>query len=133
LEFINDDDVRDEATLIDANALSIRYDDDEKGHYFLYNEAGDIGKNEDSEVRTLTAVFDEETDNVYEKSELIKEECHSIIWTFPDVNANTMIIPMTGTGPDAIPATADKDGKFIFTNTIQVGFTIKKHLNNTAT
>ena len=133
IEFTNDDDVRSEATLVDANILSIRYDDDEKGHYFLYNEAGDIGKNEDGEVRTLTAVFDEGTQNVYEKAELNVAECFSVIWTFPDANANTMIVPMTSTAVDAVPQTPDANGQFIYTGVNKVGFTIKKHLNNTAT
>lgn len=140
ITFINDNNVRSQQTIIDTNALSIRYDDDEKGHYFLYDEAGDIGKNEDSEVRSLTAVFDEDVDNVYEKGELIEDECSSIEWTFPDINANTMIIPMTGPDQDAQPATWNENGYWVDGNGVrlgqdskQVGFTIKPHLDHNAT
>lgn len=131
LTFTNNDDVRSQATLIDANALSIRYEDDEKGHYFLYNRAGDIGKEEYGEVRVLTAVFDEGTNNINEKALLNLNECTSVIWNFPDESTNTMIVPMTGTGADATPAAA-LNGEYSFSNVQQVGYTIKRHLNNNA-
>ena len=130
LEFTNDDEVRNQTTLIDANALSIRYNDDEKGHYFLYDESGDIGAQEDLEIRTITAVFDPsgQQTNVYDKPELNIEDCYSITWTFP--SGNTMIVPMSGITPDATPL---EEGHVFTTKTNTVGFTIKKHLNNNAT
>lgn len=141
LEFNNDVQLPSQITLIDMNALSIRYEDDEKGHYFLYNEAGDIGKNEDSEIRLLTAVFSETEHNVYEKALLQVNECSSVRWIFPDGTANTMIVPMDDITSDAIPATWDAEraiwldhsGAELGFQQGQVGFTIKKHLNNTAT
>lgn len=132
LAFTNTDDVRNEATLIDANALSIKFEDDEKGNYFLYNRAGDVGKEEYGEVRVLTAVFDEQEHNINKKAELNIDECSEVVWTFPDQNANTMIVPMDGIGPDAQSKRADENGQFIFNNTQQVGYTIKRHLNNNA-
>lgn len=126
LTFTNDTQVSNPATILDMNALAIKYDDNERGHYFLYNEAGDIGKNEDSEIRKLIAVFDPSKNNIYDKTELILEECTSITWTFP--TSSTMIIPMTGTTKDAVPSS-----DAVFSGVTEVGFTIKKHLNNGAT
>lgn len=123
LTFTNDDEVRNKQTIIDTNALSIRYDDDEKGHYFLYNEAGDIGKNEDKEIRTLTAVFGDNVNNINEKLALNVQDCSFIKWTFP--TENTMIVPMD----NGVPATADFSPEMVN----QVNFTIKSHLNNNAT
>ena len=128
LTFINDNEIVNQATIIDSNALSIRYEDDEKGHYFLYDEAGDIGKNEDGEIRVLTAVFDGTIDDVYSKALLNISECALVKWTFPSSTMNTMIVPMTSTDVNAVPADTN-----IFTNVGSVGFTIKKHLNNAAT
>lgn len=116
LTFTNDDEVRNKQTIIDANALSIRYEDDEKGHYFLYNEAGDIGKNEDTEIRTLTAVFGDNINNINEKSALNVQDCSSIVWTFP--TGNTMIVPMNNISLEGVN---------------QVNFVIKSHLDNNAT
>ena len=135
ITFTNNDEVRSQATLIDANALSIRYDDDEKGHYFLYDESGEIGKNEDGEVRILTAVFDERPDgerelDVYRKPVLNIEECSRVVWTFPDkATMNTMVIPMDAAAENANVL----NGYTITEKTASVGFTIKKQLNNNAT
>lgn len=135
ITFTNNDEVRSQATLIDANALSIRYDDDEKGHYFLYDESGEIGKNEDGEVRILTAVFDERPDgerelDVYRKPVLNIEECSRVVWTFPDkATMNTMVVPMDAAAENANVL----NGYTITEKTASVGFTIKKQLNNNAT
>ena len=130
LVFSNDDEIRNEATIVEADALSIRYEDDEKGHYFLYNEAGEIGANEDGEIRVLTAYF--------ENAPLVGSECATIKWTFPNANDNTMIVPMSSTGVDATLLPADGQGNHIIVSDgefkpVQVGFTIKKHLNHSAT
>ena len=132
ITFINNDEVRSQATLIDANALSIRYDDDEKGHYFLYDESGEVGKNEDGEVRILTAVFDERPDgerelDVYRKPVLNIDECSRVVWTFPD--KATMVVPMDAAAENANVL----NGYTITEKTASVGFTIKKQLNNNAT
>lgn len=128
LELINNTDVRSQATLIDANALSIRFEDDEKGHYFLYDEGGDVGVNEDLEVRKLVAVFDEEEHDVYAKSPLNIAECSSIKWTFPVAGGNTMIVPMDSADETAQPLAGN-----VITDKGEVGFTIKSHLNHNAT
>lgn len=133
LEILNDTDVRSQATILDSNALSIKYDDDERGHYFLYNEAGDIGANEDKEIRKLIAVFDPDEDDVYLKADLVLTECSSIKWTFPNPKGNTMIVPMTSAQEDATPLTPNAQGKYVRTDVTEVGFTIKEHLNHTAT
>lgn len=117
--FTNNTLVSNEATILDANALSIQYDDDEKGHYFLYNEAGNIGKNEDGEVRKLIAYFNEERLQFEEGNTQIN-------WTFP--TGSTMIIPMTNATENAVPSNENT-----FKNVTEVGYTIKKHLDNGAT
>lgn len=142
LVFTNDTNVRSDVTIIDANALSIKYDDDEKGHYFLYNEAGDIGKNEDLEVRRLIAVFDDsepKEENVYKKPDLNIDDCASIKWYFPGPNQNTMIVPMISDEPGTHPVTIEGNwtvtdsGEYCLTEkTKTVYFTIKSHLNNNA-
>ena len=141
ITFTNEDEVRSEATLIDANALSIKYEDHERGHYFLYDEAGDICKNEDAEVRKLTAVFSRETDIVADKPELNVDDCSFIRWTFPSSTDNTMIVPMDGTEAGSKPARwdssqqcwVDSQNHRLGEMQTQVGYTIKKHLNNVAT
>jgi len=137
LQFTNNDDVRSKATIIDANALSIRVDDESGGNYFLYNRAGQISKNEDKGLRTLTAVFDPKEQNVYLKSILTKP-WDSIVWTFPEKGPNTMIIPASGTGADAVPIDTnkfedeDEDANKI-KDVVSVGYFIKPDLNRNAT
>ena len=87
----NNDEVRNQATIIDMNELAIRFNDDEKGQYFIYNRAGKVKSGQSTDIRTLTAVFEPNEYNVEIKAELT--ECSSIKWTFP--TSNTMIIPMT--------------------------------------
>ena len=120
LTFTNQTDIRSEATIIDENALSIKYSDDEKGVYLIYDRSGHIGKEEQGEVRTLTAVFDEDILNVNDKPDL--NNYTSIKWIFPD--NNTMIIPMQDEATTASTT--------IFENTITVYYTIKKTLNRNA-
>lgn len=120
LTFTNQTDVRSEATIIDENALSIKYSDDEKGIYLIYDRSGHIGKEEQGEVRKLTAVFDEDISNVNDKPDL--NNYTSIKWIFPD--NNTMIIPMQDEATTASTT--------IFENTITVYYTIKKTLNRNA-
>lgn len=120
LIFTNQTDIRSEATIIDENALSIKYSDDEKGVYLIYDRSGHIGKEEQGEVRTLTAVFDEDISNVNDKPDL--NNYTSIKWIFPD--NNTMIIPMQDEATTASTT--------IFENTITVYYTIKKTLNRNA-
>ena len=144
LEFTNEIKSPDTTTLLEVNALSIKYDDTEKGHYFLYDEAGDIAKNEDKEVRYVIAVFDREIHDVYKKANLQVNECESITWSFPPPGDNTMIIPMTDTGQ---MATWDETNQCwlgeerddnnerlrLGQGSNKVGFSIKQHLNNAAT
>ena len=154
LEFVNDTDVRSQATVIDENALSIRFNDEEKGNYFLYNRAGEIGKDEDGELRTLTAVFDFDEHDVYQKAPLV--DAYSIKWTFPA--EPTMIYPAaTGAENDETNSNVplDPSAEHVFSNfsfyeagspggqtegtwhyladAVSVGFFIKKKLNRNAT
>ena len=150
LEFVNDTEVQSKATVIDENTLSIRFNDDEKGNYFLYNRAGLIGKDEDGELRTLTAVFDPNEHDVYQKAPLV--DAYSIKWIFPA--EPTMIQPAaTGASTDAEDSNKplSPSAEHIFSNhaaetgydgatwhnlgedAYSVGFFIKKKLNRNAT
>ena len=71
----------------DINALSIKYEDDEEGNYFLYDNMHKL-KEGHSGIRYLTAVFAEDIENVNDK-EVLQPPFESIKWIFP--NENTMI------------------------------------------
>lgn len=138
LEFTNEVKSPDVATLLEVNALSIKYDDTEKGHYFLYDEAGDIAKNEDKEVRYVIAVFDKDIHDVYRKADLQVNECESITWSFPPPGGNTMIVPMVDTDQMATwdetnQCWLDAESNRLGQGSNKVGFSIKQHLNNAAT
>ena len=89
--FENETQVANKTTILDANALSIRYNDEQKGNYFLYNRAGNILDGEDIKIRTLTAVFDPFSEDIYEKLPLTPPY-DSIKWIFPA--SNSMINPI---------------------------------------
>lgn len=90
LEFTNEKEIVNNSLVKDINALSIRYDDDRHGNYFVYDSMQNVLNNEDTIIRKLTAVFADNIDNVYNKSEL--QNCESIRWIFPD--SNSMIVPL---------------------------------------
>ena len=129
ITFLNDDEVRNEQTYIDVNALSIRFDDGSNGHYFLYNRAGNVSRDSDLEIRTLTLVFDENETDVYKKP--LVPSSVPIRWHFPE--SGTMITPATSSDLSAKPSSS-----YNFSNTVSVGYFIKKSLsrqdnNNTVT
>ena len=95
----NQNEVANKATKIEISALSIRYEDKQKGMYSLYDEAGNISKNEDNQLRILSAVFDPSEEDVYEKP-LLNQPYSSIKWIFPA--SNTMIVPIENILPSEI-------------------------------
>ena len=150
IEFTNQTDVSSQATLIDENALSIKFEDDEKGNYFLYDRAGNISKEEDKEIRVLTAVFDLKQNDVYKKP-VLTQPYTSIKWIFPA--NNSMIIPATSQDinanpldinnlPSGVSYNNETDSyEFLFeqnenekqdANIISVGYFINSHLNHNA-
>ena len=150
IEFTNQTDVSSQATLIDENALSIKFEDDEKGNYFLYDRAGNISKEEDKEIRVLTAVFDLKQNDVYKKP-VLTQPYTSIKWMFPA--NNSMIIPATSQDinanpldinnlPSGVSYNNETDSyEFLFeqnenekqdANIISVGYFINSHLNHNA-
>ena len=150
IEFTNQTDVSSQATLIDENALSIKFEDDEKGNYFLYDRAGNISKEEDKEIRVLTAVFDLKQNDVYKKPTLTQPYT-SIKWIFPA--NNSMIIPATSQDINATPLNINNlpsgvsynnetdSYEFLFeqdenekqdAKIISVGYFINSHLNHNA-
>ena len=150
IEFTNQTDVSSQATLIDENALSIKFEDDEKGNYFLYDRAGNISKEEDKEIRVLTAVFDLKQNDVYKKP-VLTQPYTSIKWIFPA--NNSMIIPATSADINANPLNINNlpsgvsynnetdSYEFLFeqdenekqdANIISVGYFINSHLNHNA-
>ena len=134
LTFKNDDQVRNNVSLIDENALAIRIDDDQHGNYFMYNRAGKLTADYKDELHVLTAVFDTDTTiDVYERPELVVEDCQSIKWIFP--KENTMIIPAsTADIKDAKGVQRLEEGHTFEVKTRQVGFfisdTLKRECNN---
>ena len=150
IEFTNQTDVSSQATLIDENALSIKFEDDEKGNYFLYDRAGNVSKEEDKEIRVLTAVFDLKQNDVYKKPALTQPYT-SIKWIFPA--NNSMIIPATSQDINATPLNINNlpsgvsynnetdSYEFLFeqdenekqdAKIISVGYFINSHLNHNA-
>ena len=150
IEFTNQTDVSSQATLIDENALSIKFEDDEKGNYFLYDRAGNISKEEDKEIRVLTAVFDLKQNDVYKKP-VLTQPYTSIKWIFPA--NNSMIIPATSQDinanpldinnlPSGVSYNNETDSyEFLFeknenekqdANIISVGYFINSYLNHNA-
>ena len=150
IEFTNQTDVSSQATLIDENALSIKFEDDEKGNYFLYDRAGNISKEEDKEIRVLTAVFDLKQNDIYKKP-VLTQPYTSIKWIFPA--NNSMIIPATSQDinanpldinnlPSGVSYNNETDSyEFLFeqnenekqdANIISVGYFINSHLNHNA-
>lgn len=90
LEFTNEKEIVNNSLVKDINALSIRYEDDRHGNYFVYDSMQNVLNNEDTIVRQLTAVFADNIENVYDKPVL--SDCESIKWIFPD--SNSMIVPL---------------------------------------
>lgn len=90
LEFTNEKEIVNNSLVKDINALSIRYNDDRHGNYFVYDSMQNVLNNEDTIIRQLTAVFADNIENVYDKSVL--SDCESIKWIFPD--SNSMIVPL---------------------------------------
>ena len=90
LEFNNQNDVNKGLTIKDINALGIQFKDSEQGYYLIYNSFYELENNEDTAIRELTAVFADETDNVYNKSPIDSYE--KITWIIPF--ENSMIIPL---------------------------------------
>ena len=71
------------------NALQIRVDDGTSGNYLIYGQNNSIkDSSEGDKVRTLSAIFDTNSDGIYE-SEILSDK---LTWTFP--TENTMIEPI---------------------------------------
>ena len=91
ITFNNEDELAIEATKISMNALGIKFEDDEKGHYFLYDKTRKIINNEKAhELRTLQAVFNLDINNIYNKDNL-SLPYKNLKWIFP--MSDSMIIP----------------------------------------
>ena len=90
LEFNNYNYVDKGLTVQDINALGVRFEDSEKGYYFMYNNMNQLENKEDTIIRELTAVFGDNLDNISSKSEITAYD--RITWIFP--SENSMIIPL---------------------------------------
>lgn len=134
LEFTNDTEIRNQASLIDLNALSIKYVDEGGspseliGTYFLYDLAGVVINNLDQEIRFLQGVFDPNETDVYKKGDLNENNTSFIQWTFPSKSEQ----------PNFEPCIWDEtQQRYITTelrtfNTSRVAFKINKNLNRYA-
>ena len=93
IEFINDDEISSDITILDSNALSIRYEDNTQGNYFLYDKTGTIVNSYDKETKQLTILFGEDP-NINNKNPLdYNTNSYSYIkWTVPA--DGSMIMPL---------------------------------------
>lgn len=93
IEFLNDDEISNDTTIIDTNALAIKYEDGTQGNYFIYNRAGTILDSNDMEVKKLTILFGEDR-NVNNKEQLSynKNSYNYIKWVIPE--EGSMIKPL---------------------------------------
>lgn len=136
LEFTNETDVRNKASVIDMNALSIQFVDESGemsdclGTYFIYDRADKILNDQDKEIRFLQLAFDPNEPNVYQKAELT--DWTSIKWYVP-CGSDTMIVPATPASAAAQPVSnPTEENNFIITNQTKIAFFIKPVLNRYA-
>jgi len=128
LEFVNDDEIASQVTIREANALAIKYGDEERGNYFLYNKSGKLGEISAGSLRNLIAVFDPNVSLIYGtegtvKGRLQPGEYTSIKWAFP--TENSMIVPMDSGGNEISPSAVPDD--------VEVYYKIRSYLNRSAT
>lgn len=136
LEFTNKTDVRNKASVIDMNALSIQFVDESGemsdclGTYFIYDRADKILNDQDKEIRFLQLAFDPNEPNVYQKAELT--DWTSIKWYVP-CGSDTMIVPATPASAAAQPVSnPTEENNFTITNQTKIAFFIKPVLNRYA-
>lgn len=136
LEFTNETDVRNKASVIDMNALSIQFVDESGemsdclGTYFIYDRADKILNDQDKEIRFLQLAFDPNEPNVYQKAELT--DWTSIKWYVP-CGSDTMIVPATPASAAAQPVSnPTEENNFTITNQTKIAFFIKSVLNRYA-
>ena len=141
LEFTNNIEIRNQATLIDLNALAIKYVNEDGspaeliGTYFLYDESNHILNNADKEIRFLQAVFDPDENNIYQKSDLIKGNTSFIKWIFPSEIQNSMIQPLSKNDIENKyddKKIENREDYVIIENVTKVPFRIKDTLNRQA-
>jgi hypothetical protein len=77
---------------INYDLFYIYFNDDEKGNYFIYDESGEVGKNEDTEARQLIAYYDGKPLT----EQKAPSEYSDLEWEFPE--GNTMISQIEGMG-----------------------------------
>lgn len=85
--FTNNEKIPDLSTLEQVDGLAIRFDDPQRGRYFLYNKSGQIKNKGAAEDRTLTAVFSTTDKNVYTKPDLNIDSGDTLTWYFPKDNS----------------------------------------------
>lgn len=95
--FTNNEKIPDLSTLEQVDGLAIRFDDPQRGRYFLYNRSGQIKNKGAAEDRTLTAVFSTTDKNVYTKRDLIIDSGETLTWYFPKDNS---MIELSESNPD---------------------------------
>ena len=85
--FTNDEKIPDLSALEYVDGLAIRFDDPQRGRYFLYNRSGQIKNKGATGEKTLTAVFSTTDKNVYTKDPLNIDSGETLTWYFPKENS----------------------------------------------
>lgn len=99
LTFQNKDVIITSQDVIQREALGIKCEDLQRGHYAIYQRNGKLLRDMDAkEIRYLTAVFDYSDSNINLYSKALLSEATSVTWYFPV--KNTMIKPYQITGVD---------------------------------
>lgn len=130
LEFTNQDEIRNNASIVDQNCLAIKYEDNTAGNYFIYNRAGQISKEADKEVRKLTAVFSLETSvSVNERPEVRLSSGDWVRWTLTN-SKDSMIKLVSVTDETVTEISSNNSGTITVEGQTTLDYCIKKNLSN---
>ena len=95
----NEDVIITSQDVIQTEALGIKCEDLQRGHYSIYKRNGKLLRDMDAkEIRYLTAVFDYSASNINLYSKALLSEATSVKWYYPA--KNTMIKPYQNIGVD---------------------------------
>lgn len=129
--FTNETEVRNNATIVDTNTLTIRYEDGSGGNYFIYNRAGEISDAEDFHVHQLTAIFDPDTEkNLLNRSPLSLSEngTDTTTWRLRNARHSMITIGTLDNDTKFVPASIENMDAVI-RDEVDIYYTINKHLS----
>ena len=130
--FTNETEVRNNATILDTNTLTIRYEDGSGGNYFIYNRAGEISDAEDFHVHQLTAIFDPDiTKNLRKRSplNLSENDTDTVTWRLRNAQHSMIKIGTLNDEEEFIPVSFTNGGDAVINGEVDIYYTIDKHLS----